>query len=239
MIDKKTDMISVLCPTRERPELFTRMVDSALMTGGKNFELLAYVDDDDPKLGEYARLDLDGVKLIAGLPDGVGKAWNRLAREAKGNLLMMANDDLVFRTDGWDERLMTAIDSRGLSDGVFVAWANDGAPGCGRRCAFPIVSRRWVEIIGQFAPECFNFLYHDTWVHDVGRLVDRLIYVPDVLIEHKHFSFKKADYDATYRRHREGRENKAKRKQDEQTYKNSRRLREQWAQLLKTCMETI
>ena len=225
--------ISVLCPTRERPELFARMIDSAFETGGQDFEVLCYVDEDDPTREEYDRFN---GRIVVGPSNGVGRAWNRLAREAWGDLLMMANDDLVFRTDGWDARLAAAIDERGPSDGVFVAWADDGAPGCERRCAFPIVSRRWIETLGQFVPECFNFLYHDTWVHDVGRLVDRLIYVADVVIEHRHFAFKKADYDATYRRHRDGEKNRDKRREDERVYKNSKHLREEWADRLKMCM---
>jgi hypothetical protein len=227
--------ISILCPTRGRPELFSRMENSALDNAEGSVQIFAYVDDDDSKLSAYQSNAVSDI--VVGPSEGVGKAWNMLVKKATGDLLMMGNDDLVFHTEGWDKKIIEVIESMGFKDNIFVAWANDGAPNSEVRCTFPIVSKEWVEAVGYFVPECFNFLWHDTWVHAVGKEVGRLIYIPDVLIEHKHFAFKKSAYDDTYKRHRIGKENKLKRKQDQEMFAETAHIRELEAEKLKACME--
>jgi glycosyl transferase/beta-hydroxylase protein BlmF len=222
-----THQISVLCPTRGRPELFKRMVSSAYQTGTGDFEVLAYIDDDDDTADEYAVVD--GVTRRMGPSNGVGVAWNTLARQANGDVLMLANDDLVFTTPDWDRKIMEAIDYSPWSDSVYVAWAPDGAPNPHARCTFPFVPSLWIDILGELVPEIFHFLYHDTWIHEVGRFMDRLIIVEGVEIEHQHFSNKKAPYDDTYRRHREGKDNQAKRREDKTLFAKTSDMRKDWA----------
>lgn len=198
-------MIAVLTPTRGRPENVRRMIASARDSAAdpEQIEIWLYFDDDDPsRYGDY------GAEVVVGPRDGVGRAWNQLARKTNAELLMMGNDDLVFHTVGWDraaEEVLTLY-----PDGIFCAWFNDGSPKAAERCAFPIVSSIWVDALGYFTPQCFNFLYHDTWIADVGRRVGRLHYMPDILVEHRHFAFGKAEYDDTYRAHREGQGDKRK-----------------------------
>jgi glycosyl transferase/beta-hydroxylase protein BlmF len=211
------------------------MAASAATKGTGRFEILAYIDEDDPTQDDYSR---EGdIEILTGPSDGVGRAWNRLARKSQGNLLMMANDDLVFVTEEWDRKIVERLRIEGPVDHIFVAWTNDGSSSIERRCAFPMVSRRWFDTLGYFTPECFNFLWHDTWIHDIGRRLDRLIYMPDILIEHRHFSFKKAEYDDTYKRHRVGAENANKRKQDERTYDETANIREIDARILREYIE--
>lgn len=209
-------IISILCPSRGRPDIFRRMVDSALNMGTGRSEVLVYLDEDDPQRSAYPLMLID--EVLTGPSETLGKIWNQLARVAKGDLLMMANDDLVFATKDWDQRIIETIDRTRPADDIFVAWADDGAPNSAKRCTFPIVSRRWFELLGYLAPECFHFLWHDTWVGDIGKRLERTLPIADVLIEHRHFAFKKAAYDATYRRHRQGHDNAAKRKEDAATF---------------------
>lgn len=216
------EKISILCPTRGRPDLFNRMVISAFdrSSDRRRFEILAYVDDDDPKKDLYRDDENDGVRIVIGPPVRVGVAWNELARIAVGSLLMMGNDDLVFVTNDWDTKISTTIESLPWRDRMFVVWCDDGGDQPSRRCTFPIVSREWVDVLGYFAPTCFNFLYHDTWIHDIGRMIDRTYFIEDVLIEHRHFTRNKRLYDDTYRRHREGADNQKRRREDKVTFVN-------------------
>lgn len=264
MIDMNS--ISVLCPTRGRPELFKRMVESAINKGAiinesgmTRVRIYAYVDENDPTVDEYLRLRVPlytGVKdgyrecamveiekdhridIIVGPSNGVGVAWNILANKADGDLLMMANDDLVFKTPSWDKIIIDTIisDGRAAEDGIFVAWADDGAPSPNKRCAFPIIHRRWYETLGYFTPECFNFLWHDTWIHNIGKTLDRCIHIPDVLIEHRHFSFKKAAFDKTYERHRVGAEASKKRVADRDMFARTTKKRIDDADILRAVM---
>jgi hypothetical protein len=190
---------SILCPTRGRVEGAVRLRDSALSTADdpSSVEVLFYVDDDDELVAQYK--DALGAALTVGPPMSVSKSWNVIAEKCSGDILMMGNDDLVYRTQGWDTRV--AEEAAKFPDQIYCMWTQDGINGK-RHCAFPIVSRVWYETVGYFSPGVFEFLYNDTWVMDIGKRVGRLHYIGDVLIEHLHFSVRKSPRDKTYTRQR-------------------------------------
>lgn len=228
-------MISILCPTRGRPELFERMLKSMheLSEFSDTFEVLGYVDNDDPCRTDYDTLITMFDLLIVDEPRSVGEAWNVLAQQAQGDYFLMGNDDQVYMTPHWDRLLLDILSERMPKDGMFVAWVDDKTGKAARRCAFPIVSRKWYETLNYFTPECFNFLYHDTWIWDIGKRLDRTFYIPEIVIEHRHFAFKKADYDDTYQHHRVGVENSRKREADKQMFNSTAGQRQADAEKLK------
>lgn len=227
-------MISVLVPSRGRPELFERMRRSAADNGCGKHEILLRLDMDDPIHDQYGKKDL--AFSVAGYTTGVGACWNELAAKAKGDWLMMGNDDLVFTTTDWDQLLLEKLECAWV-DNILVAWCNDGSPNAADHCAFPIVHRKWYETLGYFTPEHFHFLWNDTWIADIGRRLNRLLYIPDILIEHRHFTFKKAEYDDTYKRHRDGLVQHRKRAQDRDIYEQTSKDRERDAAKLRLQMD--
>ena len=202
---------SILTPTRNRPnncERFIKSVYNSTRTR-KNVEMLFYVDNDDPAITSYKSLDwhaqkeyegFKNIKFIYGEPKSVSISWNDLAEECIGDVLIMGNDDLVYQTDGWDEKLDQELNIY-KDDNIYVAWMNDNI-NFERHCAFPIVSRQWYECLGRFTPGCFNFGYNDTWIFDVGKMLDRCHYIPFIKAEHLHFSTGKSEMDDTYARNR-------------------------------------
>jgi glycosyl transferase/beta-hydroxylase protein BlmF len=234
-------IVSVLCPTLGRPQKAVEFAQSAIKTAFGPVEVWLYVDDDDPKAREYALAfgpnRNPNIHLLVGPPGRVGRAWNTLAERCHGDLLMMGNDDQVFVTRGWDSILKSR--TQRYEDRVFVAWFDDGTGKAADRCAFPIVSRRWYETLGEFVPERFHFLYHDTWVADIGRKVRRLVYIPRVLVRHDHFSVTGNSMDATYRRHRVSEEARVCRQEDKQTYATGDIIRKEQAQKLRAIMGRV
>ena len=205
-------MISILTPTRNRPNNCERFIKSIYQTTKNrgNIELLFYVDKDDPSIGAYMSLQshcfneynqFPRVQFNFGDPISVCDSWNLMAKDCMGDVIIMGNDDLIYRTPNWDIKLIKELST--IKDNIYCAWVNDGING-ERHCAFPIISRKWVETLGYcFAPEgTFNFGYNDTWVYDIGKRVGRLKYIPDILVEHMHFSKGKAEMDDTYARNR-------------------------------------
>jgi len=202
--------ISILTPTRNRPNNCERFIRSIYNTcsNRNSVELLFYVDDDDPALDSYLSLDehcqfeypdFYRIQFIKGEPKSVSISWNDLATKCLGDVLIMGNDDLVYATDGWDYLLEKELEKFN-TDKVYVAWMEDGING-GAHCAFPIVSREWYECLGRFTPGCFHFGYNDTWIFDVGKMLDRTHFIPHIKAEHLHFS-KGAPMDDTYARNR-------------------------------------
>ena len=202
--------ISILTPTRNRPNNCERFIRSIYNTcsNRNSVELLFYVDDDDPALDSYLSLDehcqfeypdFYRIQFIKGEPKSVSISWNDLATKCLGDVLIMGNDDLVYATDGWDYLLEKELEKFN-TDKVYVAWMEDGING-EAHCAFPIVSREWYECLGRFTPGCFHFGYNDTWIFDVGKMLDRTHFIPHIKAEHLHFS-KGAPMDDTYARNR-------------------------------------
>lgn len=202
---------SILTPTRNRPancERFIKSVYNSTKTR-KNVEMLFYVDEDDPAIEAYkslhwhAQKEYEGFKKIEFVfdnPMSVSKSWNIIAERCIGDVLIMGNDDLVYQTDGWDEKLDQELNIY-KDDNIYVAWMNDNI-NFEKHCAFPIVSRQWYECLGRFTPGCFNFGYNDTWIFDVGKMLDRCHYIPFIKAEHLHFSTGKSEMDDTYARNR-------------------------------------
>tara|TARA_Y100000592_G_C5419912_1_gene292634 strand:- start:19 stop:1086 length:1068 start_codon:yes stop_codon:yes gene_type:complete len=202
---------SILTPTRNRPNNCERFIKSVYNSARtrKNVEMLFYVDNDDPAITSYKSLDwhaqkeyegFKNIKFIYGEPKSVSISWNDLAEECIGDVLIMGNDDLVYQTDGWDEKLDQELNIY-KDDNIYVAWMNDNI-NFEKHCAFPIVSRQWYECLGRFTPGCFNFGYNDTWIFDVGKMLDRCHYIPFIKAEHLHFSTGKSEMDDTYARNR-------------------------------------
>lgn len=206
--------ISILTPTRNRPNNCERFIKSIYSTCSerKNIELLFYIDNDDPALETYRSLhthcqeeykDFATVKFVVGEPISVSKSWNEIAELSTGDVMIMGNDDLIYRTDGWDnilEKELEKFRNGEFEDDIFVAWFDDKI-NWDRHCAFPIVSRTWYDLLGKFTPGVFNFGYNDTWIFEVGKMLGRLHFIPSVVVEHLHFS-KGAPMDDTYARNR-------------------------------------
>jgi hypothetical protein len=193
-------MISLVCPSRGRPEAFADMVCSAHATASYDLrdQVVAYVDNDDPSLDAYRRFDYPvPTSLVVGERCTLSDAWNRAAVEADGDVLMLAADDLRFRTPAWD--ILVAGTLGGLfPDGIGLVYGRDGH--ADRRMAtHPFVTSRWVEVVGRFTAPYFVADYVDLWLHDVATRISRAVFLPGLLVEHMHPAFGKGEWDETHR----------------------------------------
>ena len=229
--------ISLLCPTRQRIENTNRLITSLATTAyhPERIELLFYIDNDDPVIDDYRKLiegwqgHLGRIEAIYGPPISVSKSWNDIAKIAKGDILKMSNDDLIYRTGGWDDVLDREV--KKYPDDIYCMWFNDMLHRQ-RMCTFPIISRKWYDTVGYFAPGVFAFFYNDTWVHDIAKRIGREHYIDEVIQEHMHFTVKKSKFDETYRRARD----RANSNDDGRIYKESADKREQDANKLRKVM---
>ena len=192
--------ISILCPTRGRPESCAEMLRTIKqsVSNPHNVRVLLYVDDDDPCVDRYVPLhDPGNVEVVIGAPVGVGHAWNELAKLTDADLLWMGNDDLRYEQHGFDRILINAVGDMKYA----CLWGDDGING-ENHCAFPAITRQWHKQLGYFTPVCFRFFYHDTWIFDVAKRIGRAVYVPDLKISHRHHTVDGGVRDATTLRNR-------------------------------------
>lgn len=184
--------ISVLVPSRGRPQALQEMADSVHATAVGPVEVLAYVDDDDP--ADYSTVT--GVRIIYGPRIVLSDCWNQLAAAADGPILGMGADDIRFRTVGWDTRVCRAFEV--FDDQIAFVYGRDGIHDQ-KLGTHGFIHWRWVETVGYFTWPEFPADYADTWLHELAGRIRRLVYLPDVYIEHLHFLAGKAEVDQTHR----------------------------------------
>jgi len=194
--------ISILVPSRGRPRLLSRLVKSVVSTASApgRVEILCYIDNDDPALDEYKATKYPHSRVIIGEPVSVSLSWNLLAEECGGDVLVMGNDDVIYRTPGWDKVLEE--EAAKFPDDIYCMWFDDKI-NAANHCAFPMVSRKWYATLGYFTPGVFDFFYNDTWIFDIAKRIGRARLIDSVVAEHMHVGHKKAKCDDTHKRHPE------------------------------------
>lgn len=194
--------ISILLPTRKRPNFLLRLFDSLKETTARpeNLEVVLYADEDDEETlsVEYGGLNI--VRLVRP-PGATMGAINTACYEAStGRYVLLANDDLVFRTRGWDEAFMDAFARH--PDGIALVYANDLFQE-GRVPNFPALSRTACEVMGGICPTEYIRVSIDIHIFDIFKKLarmghSRIVYLPEVVIEHMHYEAGKAPLDMTY-----------------------------------------
>lgn len=202
-------LISMLTPTRERVDKCCRYLQSVVETSSdpSQIEALFYIDDDDPQVSEYQdRLPKLGdrlakVEVVVGPFITVSKSWNVLAGKADGDVLCMGNDDLVYRQNFWDSRLLFEMKEWETKHdhAIWCMWFDDGMENCKKGPIFPMISRDYYEALGYFAPDVgFKFFCNDSWVGEVSKLANCQLFIrePQYLL-HYHWSKYPNEKDAT------------------------------------------
>jgi len=196
------EKISILIPTRGRKKIAERFIETACDNCilPNNVEFILYLDEDDVKSQEI-NVKNAHIKKIIGARSSMGANNMRCFKEANGEIIILANDDVVIRTKGWDEKIRLMHQS--ISDHIYLAYPNDLNKG-ESLSAFPILSRKTCEIISQPFPILYKGAFIDTHLMEIfirlKHLGDnRIRYLKDLVFEHLHFRTGKVENDQTYK----------------------------------------
>lgn len=200
--------ISLLLPTRGRVALVQRLFDSITeMTSALDrVEVVLYIDEDDSDSFEIDSSDFRVVKII-GPKMTMGGYNSACLKKARGEVLILANDDMVIRTPEWDDRVL-AMNNK-FKDQIYLGYANDLFKKS-RFCTFPIMSRRTCELLVNPYPVVYRRAFLDVHLFDIFKRLqyagfDRILYSDDLIFEHLHYRTGKAPFDETYSYARRGR----------------------------------
>ena len=177
-------MISLLLPSRKRPKIFSRMVSSVRGTATNPVEIVARFDDDDLESAEAARQD-GAIVLVGPRLREITAAWNECFDSCSGDIVAQANDDIVFRTPGWDVMVEKAFIE--VPDKILLVHGDDVFGHRGNFGPHPFVHRKWVEALKYFIPPYFCSDFGDAWPNELADRIGRRRFVP-FEIEHRHFS---------------------------------------------------
>jgi hypothetical protein len=201
-------LISLLLPTRGRPILVNRLFSSIAVTTSHldQVEVVLYVDEDDTGSRDLDSTDFR-VTRIVGPALTMGGYNSACFKKARGDVLILANDDMVIRTLGWDDRIR-AMNAE-FEDQIYLGYANDLFKKS-RFCTFPIMSRRTCELLADPYPAAYRRAFIDVHLFDIFKRLqhagfDRIRYYDDLVFEHLHYRTGKAPYDETYGYARSGR----------------------------------
>ena len=187
----------VIVPSRGRPHAIHELWSAWQATTTGAVSLLVAVDDDDPTLDAYvevcARFDLE---LVVGPRLRLGGTLNKLATERaqRHYALGFMGDDHRPRVVGWNERFVAEL--RNLGTGI--VYGDDLLRGEALPTAVAMTSDI-VMTLGYMVPAGLEHLWCDNAWYDLGHGIDRIAYLPDVVIEHLHPAIGKGDWDDTYR----------------------------------------
>ena len=195
--------LTVLCPSRGRPDAAWALFDSVEKTRQNASTRLVFVlDHDDETRPEYERLR-DGRQLTVISPEhggGMVAALNAAALATirdwpHDDVLGFVGDDHRFRSKGWDERFHEALKDRpGFVYGNDKFWPKGEIP------TQIFISTPIVKGLGWMGLPTCNHLYIDNVWKELGEATGTIRYYPDVVIEHMHPAGGKAEWDEGYRR---------------------------------------
>lgn len=191
-------MISILLPTRGRPDGVRRLVDSLYQTTSTDVELCVYLDEDDRTRDKTKQvLAAEGrVTWVEGPRVVLSEMWNRCWELATGDVAMHCGDDIIFRTTGWDRIVLDQFERS--VDKILFVHGDDGFQK-GNIGTHGFLHRRWVETVGYFVPPYFSSDYNDLWLSEVADALGRRVYLPSVYTEHMHPAAGKGEWDKTHR----------------------------------------
>lgn len=162
-------MISILTPSRSRPELAKRMYLSAKKYAETDIQILFYLNEDDPLLQDYVSF-LKESEYLVGPNQSTCYSWNIMAKQSKHDILFLVGDDAKFETKSWDKIVLDAFDL--YSDKIACIYPK--VPSLGRKkCPHFCLHKNWINVLGYYLPPHFYHWYVDTWIREVAQTIDR------------------------------------------------------------------
>jgi hypothetical protein len=168
-------MISILTPSRSRPALAQRMVNSAMKNPGCEVEIKFFLNDDDPLLEEYKAF-LTPDQYTVGPNQSTSYSWNLMAAEAKHDILFLVGDDAQFGCERWGVKILEAFDQ--YPDKIACIYPRAPSVSKKKNPHF-CIHKNWVNAVGYYLPPHFYHWYVDTWIRDVALHLNRFHLIPD------------------------------------------------------------
>lgn len=200
-------MLVVIVPSRGRPQVVADLVGSVLFTRSiSTTRVVLAIDQSDPTAQQYREALKDAgtnatenatIEMVRGgtMVTALNEAAARIVSSRLVEAICFLGDDHRPRTYGWDASYVSALREIGAG----IVYGNDllqyeFVP---TQCA---MSAEIVRRLGWMAHPSLRHMYVDTLWRDMAKPVDKLRYLPNVVVEHLHYLNNKAPMDSGYQR---------------------------------------
>ena len=207
--------ISILCITRERTVGFERLLKNIIKKTEDitRIEFLFLIDYDDKLKKKYINL-LKIYKKHFTIKIYINRVIklnseriNFLAEKSKGDILFSVSDDMIIETKHWDS-LIDLESSKFKDNSPYCLWPFvDANKYKFLHCAFPIISKKWFDILKYHSYPKFYHFYADTWICELSRLTGKFLLLKKFFIKTFHPEINKKYADKTYFRLRKNSKN--------------------------------
>lgn len=199
---KVTKEISIVVPSRGRPDKLLIMMNSALdcASSPELIEFVLYIDNDETS--DYEIFN-DKAIIIKGERAHMGEMFRRCIYKSNGRTIVICNDDVVVSTKKWDDIIYENL--KLYTDNIFLLYPNDLNKGS-ELCTFPIFSKELFLQFPEILPKDLTLIdlhLRDLFFQLKGLGINRIKYLHNIVFEHLHYTLGKSSLDKTYSdRHR-------------------------------------
>lgn len=184
--------ISLLHPSRQRPDKSAATIKKWIDRSSCNVELIVSVDSNDLTLGEYHDLWYSPIARVITNPNrSAVDAINRAAEVCTGDIMIVVSDDTDCE-QGWDESILRVVEGKDdyllrVEDGI-QKWI----------CTAPIMDRKYYNRFGYIYYPEYRHQFCDTEITHVADLLGRMIRAPHIMFRHMHYCKGLSERDALY-----------------------------------------
>lgn len=182
---------SLLIPSRHNIEGLDALFSSICETTYDltALEVVLAIDQDDLLTLDVSHASLRLVKVILSPGQKMGVLTRACYAASSGRYLFLLNDDVIVQTKNWD--LIVKRNLELYPDEIFLVHVND-LIFQDKLCSFPLISKRYCEIVGEVCPENFCHYCIDDHIYAIFVLLaymgyERRIYLANVIFEHKNY----------------------------------------------------
>lgn len=189
--------LTIYVPTKGRPQNALRLQKAFYDTTTLNTRVLFILSDNDKQLSQYVNAGLKEYVVVTpekpGFVSPVNLGYLHDRKQHYSYAVGFMGDDHLPRTLGWDEIMVNTLLEM---QGGYV-YANDLFQGEAIPTSI-VMSSEIPLALGYITLPTLQHLYADDFWLSMGKAINRIKYLPDVVIEHLHPCVGKAFTDAGY-----------------------------------------
>lgn len=171
-------MISILTPTRGRPEHYKEMCLSALRTASNpgEIEFVSYHRNDDKSVYEF----VGNHKEVYGDLENIPLKSNECHKVAQGPIYVLLGDSGRFETQGWDQRIKETFDQ--YPDKIVMVSPDNERWKIWGFGTIVILHQNWIDAAGYLNAPWPDAQSSDRWTNEVAVAINRRVHLLDVTV---------------------------------------------------------